>query len=331
MTWGIVTNGWRLKLLALGLAILMLGAVAFSENPPTTKTLHGVSLNYAVGDGIVLMNPPAKIDVTVTGPADALATMSDENPRLSAIGDALHAKPGAGVKINVNVAPTINGVSVDKQAPVVVNIDTLAVKELPVQVVAHAAAGWSVTRVIATCPGSSSPNPCAVHFSGPLSWETNLTASVVVPGTISVGKLDSLNQPIQLSNSNGALNITSAAGSTAPPASLDINAVNIHVEAQAGFTSTTVPLVDSPPSHGPPNGYRITAVTISPATVVLTGDIAVLSRITSIVLPAVDLSEATGDVTFQVAIPYRNGVSGSVVTAAVKYSISRNPNVPPTP
>ena len=33
MSW--VTESWRLKLLAIGLSVLMLGAVAFAQNPPT--------------------------------------------------------------------------------------------------------------------------------------------------------------------------------------------------------------------------------------------------------------------------------------------------------
>jgi YbbR domain-containing protein len=324
MSWSLVTNAWRLKLLAVALAILMLSAVAFSENPPTTKTLHGVAVNYTVADGIVLMNPPTTIDVTVSGLADVLESMNDANPHLSAVGDASHARPGVGVKVGIRVISTVN-VQIQQPAPVAVNVETLQVKEVPVQIAVRAAPGWSVTKAVATCPGSSTPSPCAVHFSGPASWETNLTASAVVPETVSVGKLDSLNRPIQLSNSNGALNLSSAP-TTFPPASLDVNSVNVHVEAQTGITSTTVPLVDAPPSQGPAAGYRITAVTISPATVVLTGDIGALSGIHSITLPPVDLSGATSDTSFQVTIPYRNGVSGSVATATVRYSISRNPN-----
>ena len=44
----LITDDWRLKLLAVGLALLMLGAVAFSQNPPTTKIFEHVytSLNF---------------------------------------------------------------------------------------------------------------------------------------------------------------------------------------------------------------------------------------------------------------------------------------------
>ena len=57
MNWGLITDSWRLKLLAVGLAVLMLGAVAFSQNPPTTKSLT-VSLNYTVPPNIIPKGKP---------------------------------------------------------------------------------------------------------------------------------------------------------------------------------------------------------------------------------------------------------------------------------
>ena len=37
MSW--IAENWRLKLLAVGLSALMLAAVAFSQNPPTIKSI----------------------------------------------------------------------------------------------------------------------------------------------------------------------------------------------------------------------------------------------------------------------------------------------------
>jgi YbbR domain-containing protein len=65
--------------------------------------------------------------------------------------------------------------------------------------------------------------------------------------------------------------------------------------------------------------------------VTITGDAAVLQRTRSITLPAVDLGNSTSDATFQVAITYPNGVTGSVANATIKYSIAKNPNVSPSP
>lgn len=323
MNWlGLVTNEWRLKVLAFVLAVLMLGAVAFSQNQPTVKSLS-VPLSYSVKDGLVLINPPPKTTVFVQGLADALSRVSTDNTVASV--DATNVQPGQAVNVRIRARTTVPGVTVQQPPPINVFVDTRAVKEVPVQVVVRVAPGWSVTKSVATCPGSSTPTPCSVHFTGPLSWETNLTARTVLSSTVSVGALDSPNQQIQLSNSNGALNLSAV--NTIPTASVDATSVNVHVEAQTGSTSTTVPLVDSPPSNPPPAGYRITAVTITPATVILSGDNAVLSRISSIQLPALDLSEVTSTTSFQVTIPYRTGVTGSVATATLKYTITKNPNV----
>jgi YbbR domain-containing protein len=105
--------------------------------------------------------------------------------------------------------------------------------------------------------------------------------------------------------------------------------VEIHIEAKTGTTSRQVVLIDSPPSHGPPTGYRVTAITVDPITVVISGAPEVLVKITTLTLPAVDLSGHTSDVTFKVTIPIPDGVVGSMAVARVTYSISPNPNASP--
>jgi len=324
----LILEDWRLKLLAIGLAILMLGAVAFSQNPPTSGSLT-VNLNYTMPPNLILINPPARTTVTYTGLADAISHVNTTN--VTAFVDVTHAKPGPAVQLNIVAHTTLppQQVSVQNPPPIAVDIDTLQVKELPVQVNARAASGWSITKQVAICPGTSNPNPCVVHFSGPTSWETNLTAFVSYSAQVNVGTIDSPNQLIQLQNSNGPLDLTSCA--TVPCAQLDVPSASVHIEAAAGSTSSTVPLIDQPPANPPPAGYRITAITITPATVIITGDQVVLGRIQSILLPPVDLTGRTSDATFQVAIPYRSGVTGNVATATVKYSISANPSVSPSP
>ena len=320
----LITNEWRLKLLAFVLAVLMLGAVAFSQNPPTTKSLS-VPLGYTVRDGFILINPPSKTTVTFNGLADVIARLNPEN--FIATVDASKVEVGPAVKVNIraSLAGIIFGVSITQPAPIVVNVDLMQTKEVPVQVGVRAGPGWAVTKAVATCPGSETPNPCRVHFDGPASWENNLTATATLPGLVDFSSKDSPNQRVQLGNSSGALDISSL--NTRPAATLDVTAVNIHVEATPGVTSSTVPLVDAPPSHGPAQGYRVTGVAITPLTVVVTGDQTALARVRFITLAAVDLSGATSDVVTQVPVRYPGGITGPDVTATVKYTIARNPNV----
>jgi len=318
----LITNEWRLKLLAFALAVLMLGAVAFSQNPPTTRSIT-VGLNYVVEDGLILINPPLKTTVVYSGLADVIARVDSSN--LVATVNATNVDPGPAVKLNINVQATDRRVAVAQPAPIVVNIDALQVKELPVQVGVRAASGWSVTKAIARCPGSPTPDPCKARFSGPASWENNLTATATLPGLVNVNTVDSPNQKIQLGNSSGALDLATVP--TRPIAFLDVTSVNLHVEATPGVTSSTVPLVDAQPSHGPAPGYRITGVTITPLTTVITGDQTALTRLRFITLPAIDLSGATSDFTTSVPVNYPGGVTGSVENATIKYTIARNPNV----
>ncbi|HXN90407.1 MAG TPA: CdaR family protein [Candidatus Sulfotelmatobacter sp.] len=328
MSWSILTDDWRLKLTALGLAILMLGAVAFSQNPPTTRTLS-VSLVYSYPPNIILINPPARTNVTYSGLADVIANVNTSN--LIATVDATGARPGNAVRLNVTARSLISSgiVTVQSPAPIAVNIDTLQAVDVPVQVTAQAAAGWSIdpSKTLATCPGAQNPSPCKVHFVGPVSWESGLKALATFPGR-AIGKTDSLNQQVQLVNSSGPVDFTIR---TVPTVSTDVTAVGIHVEAFAGTTHASVPVVDSPPTHGPPSGYRVTGITVTPSIVTISGDPAAVARVQTIVLPAVDLSRTTSDATFSVAIQYPTGLTGDTQTATVKYSISPNPNVSPSP
>src|SRR5437660_6865104 len=288
MNLGLITDSWRLKLIAFGLAVLMLGVLAFSQNQPTTRSL-AVGLNYTVPPNIILIDPPAKTTVTYSGLADVISHVNESN--LIASVDATRALPGSAVKLNVTAKSLISDVTIRKPGPIAVTVDTLQKVEIPVLVNARAASGWSIDlgKTLATCPGAQSPNPCKVHFNGPVSWETNLKAVSTVPGLI-VGINNYLNQPVQLQNASGNLDLSVR---TVPTPTIDVTSVDIHVEASAGTTSASIPLLDSQPSHLPPQGYRITAVTVSPVLVTISGDPGVLVRVRNIVLPAMDLSNRT--------------------------------------
>lgn len=323
MSW--ITDDWRLKVLAVGLAVLMLGAVAFSQNPPTTRTLS-VPLNYRLAPNptVIITNGPARVSVTITGLADLIGPVTSDN--ITAFADATHASPGPAIKLDVTAQATITGVNVQQPAPIVVSIDQLQTKEVPVEVITHAAPGYTVTKAIASCPPN--PTPCKVHFSGPASWENGLRAVVNYPTLVNFSSQDSQNWPITLQNSAGPINLAHA---TYPQVGLDVSTVGLHIEGQAGSTSSTVPLVASAPSNPPPPQYQLVGITVSPASVVISGDPATLSKIQRITLPAVDLSGATSTVKIGVSIPYPDNVSGSQTTAQITFIIQRNPNVSPSP
>jgi len=315
-----ITNDWRLKLLALGLAVLMLGAVAFSQNPPTSKTMQ-LGIVYTVPSGLIVINPPTKTTVVVTGPADLVSAANGSNIEVTA--DLTKASAGTGEKVNLVGKPVISGVSV-QTTPVVLNIDQRAAIKLTVTPRAPkgSAPGWQITKMSAFCPNS----PCSITFDGPVSWEASLKAYVDYPYQVN-GTVDYPSLPVALERNDLPLDLKHAINATVPQANIvDTNSVSIHIEAKAGTTSRQVVLVDSPPSNPPPNCYRVTGIALDPSAVVVTGPPDALTNITTITLPAVDLSHSTSTATFKVTIPYPDTLTGPVGTARVTYTISSNPN-----
>ena len=319
----LIVDDWRLKLLAVGLGVLMLGAVAFSQNPPSTKAFK-VPVHYTVSPDLILINPPTTTMVTVNGLADNISTMTPDS--IVAVVDATKAVPGPAVRLNVAARALVDNVKVQNPPPFAVNIDRLSVAQLQVGVDYHAAAGWEVTKAEARCPGS----PCVVHFSGPAAWEVDLKAFAPFPNQIDNSSYDVLTQSVVLKQGNTTLDAAKLT-QTVPTSGLDISTVSLHVEARTGTTSRSVALVDSAPSHPPPAGYRVTSVAMDPITVVLTGQADQLAQVQRITLPPVDLSNSRSTATFQVQIPYPAGTSGPVTVAKVTYTIAANPNVSPSP
>lgn len=319
----LITDDWRLKLLAVGLAVLMLGAVAFSQNPPQTRTFS-VPLSYTVGPDLVIINAPTKIPVTVNGLADLIGSMSADH--IQAHVDATKVSPGPAVKLYVVATSLVGNVSAVQPPPFTANIDRLTVDALTVQPITHALAGWEVTKSEALCPSS----PCVVHFSGPASWEVNLKAVSIYSSPIDNSSYDIPTWPVNLQQ--GSTTLDPAKWTLNQPfSSLDVNNVSLHIEARTGTTSRSVALVDSTPIHPPPSGYHVTGVVISPVTVVLTGPADKLALVQNLSLQAVDLSSYTTNATFTSQIPFPTGMSGSVAVAKITYMISVNPNVTPSP
>jgi YbbR domain-containing protein len=324
MNW--VTESWRLKLLALGLSALMLGAVAFAQNPPTFRTITVSQIQYTVPDNLIVINAPTKTTVRVTGLADAIQSMNPNS--IVASFDLSKASAGQAVKVNLSVKSLVTNVYPQNPlVPFALTIDQRKTVPLTVQVrYPRVAPGWVVTKADAACPNS----PCVINFDGPASWETKLTAYADFSAPVQGDKTVAPNLVVNLEQ-NGAPLDRADFVKTAPYSSLDPAAVEVIIQAKTGTTSKQVVLIDSPPTHGPPPGYRVTAITITPIAVVLSGKADALLNINTLSLPAVDLTGHTTTYTVTVTIAYPPGVTGSAQTAKVTYSISANPNVQPTP
>ncbi|HEX3507430.1 MAG TPA: CdaR family protein [Candidatus Dormibacteraeota bacterium] len=330
MNW--ITDSWRLKLLAIGLSVLMLGAVAFAQNPPTFKTLTVTSIQYTIPNNLIVINAPTRATVRVTGLADAIQSVTANS--LTASFDLSKVSPGPAVKVNLTVTAVGTGVTVQNPSiPFLLDVDRRATVPLTVQVrPPRAVSGWTVTVAQARCPG----NPCVVNFEGPVSWETdskgqpNLKAYVDVGSPVSGEAFDVGNLPVTLEQGGTPVDVGSFAR-TVPQSGLDQPSVGVHVQAKTATTSKQVVLVAAQPPHLPPAGYSLTGITFDPVLVLVSGRADILAKVTFLTLPAADLSGHTSTFTVSVAIPYPAGVTGPQIPVRVTYSISPNPAAQPTP
>jgi hypothetical protein len=323
MSW--ITESWRLKLLAIGLSVLMLGAVAFAQNPPTFKTLTA-SISYApIPDNLIVINGPTKTTVRVTGLADAIQSMNAGS--ITANFDLSKASPGNAVRVNLIVKTVVQNVAIQNPSvPYFLFIDQRKTVPLTVQVRPRVAPGWVVTKAQAACPNT----PCVVNFDGPLSWETKLNAYADFTGPVQNDSTDAPNINVTLEQQGIPLDVTNFLKTT-PNSSLSPSAVEVQIAAKTSTTSKQVVLIVAQPSHQPPPGYYLSGVSFSPLLVLVTGRADILLKVTSLTLPAADLSGHTSSFTVSVAIPYPAGVTGPSGPVRVTYSISPNPAVQGTP
>ena len=332
MSW--VTESWRLKLLAIGLSVLMLGAVAFAQNPPTFKTLTVSTIQYNnLASNLVVINAPTRVTVRVNGLADTLQSVTASS--LTASFDLTKVvNPGPAVKANLIVAPISSDVTVQTPSiPFVLDIDHRAKVSLAVQVrPPGTAAGWVVTMAQAVCTST----PCVVNFEGPVSWETdsrgqpNLKAYVDVPTAIAGDNNTFSNLPVALVQGGTTLETTTFV-KTVPESGLDQPSVGVLVLAKTSTTRKQVVFVAAPPTHQPPAGYNLTGIAFNPVFVVVSGRADIILNVTSVILPGADLSGHTSTFTVTVAVSYPAGVTGPQQTVRVTYFIARYPTAPPSP
>ena len=333
MSWNLITDEWRLKLLALGLAVVMLGAVAFSQNPPTYKDLNVLIVypNIPSDIQIVAINPPTTAKVRVTALADVLQTVTPLS--VSATIDLTKVSAAGDQHVNLTVKSVDSRVTVQNPVvPYVLNIDKRVPLKLPVNVrTPRITPGWTVSspKTYAQCPGASATAPpCQATFTGPASYETNLQAYVDYTSPVEANTSEAPNQPVYLEQNGQRFDLNTR--HTVPDITLDPLNVSIHIEAATTTSSRQVTLVDAQPARGPAQGYRVTNVTVTPVTVVIIGNPDALARAgTTITLPQIDLGGRTSDASFTVQIPYPDGTDGPVKNAKVTYTIAPNPNASP--
>lgn len=295
MSW--IVAHWRLKLLSLLLTIGLLGAVAFSENPPVVSTVS-VRVSYINQPAsLVLIGPPKTVDVRVIGLRDAV-----DRYRQSAAGvtiDLQHARAGPNQPYVALPRVDTPGVTAsDTAVPIRLTIEEMRSVTLDIEVrTPKKSPGIDVIpeRTFATCGNAN--DRCHVNVIGPSGFVDGLRAYVRYDVSIdSANTQTSPNEPIFFEK-NGK--DTPPPNDTIPLPTWNPTSVTVQVASQGGNQSKMVALTVRPVGSQA-CGYSLTGMDILPsAFVTITGPADAVARIgNSITLDPVPISGLTSAQSF---------------------------------
>ena len=332
MSW-IVAN-WRLKLLALGLTLGLLTAVAFSENPVAAVGVPAAVDYDNLPQGVVVVNPVLRTQVTVVGLTSVTDPLRSANPPAVRFHVNLSgAKPTQARTFYASPKSLPSGVTwTGDPVPITVGLDILDTRTMSIDVRPTSVdPGFKVTDTFAYCSNPS--EKCSVTVTAPSTITQGLTAYVEA-GKVNAIQIDSPTQPVRFEKDGKPVDLTKL--STFPPVGVNPSTVNVRVSAQQTQVSRQVALRPTV-SGRPACGYAITGITFAPdAFATATGPADRLASLDSVNLPTpIDVSGATANVRVSESIPtdgYTVSPTSVTVTVAIAKQIDCSAPTPtPTP
>jgi YbbR domain-containing protein len=298
MSW--LVGSWRLKLLALALALVLLAAVSFWENPPEVSSVP-VGLSYQnLPSELVLIDPPTRANVTVAGLADAVKQFSRTS--VGAVVDLSHAHIGADQVFSAVVTADASNVSLQTATvPVRLTIERMASRQLDVGVRAlHVESTKGITIVgentYATCGNYA--ERCKVVVTGPENTLRNLKAYVEYDAKISTAGTEWVPAlPVKFERNGRPIDL---AGLHTQPQKVAFapTVVTARVQTQGGTLTKQVPVAIQFAGQ-PACGYRFDGLAISPSPLAtISGPTDAVSRVNAIYLDPVSIGGATSNQTF---------------------------------
>jgi YbbR domain-containing protein len=320
MSW--IFHNWQLKLLALVLSLGLFSAVAFQQNPiqviPVTAPI--AYDNLSPSQTIIYSGPPTQ-RINVSGLAQNVRLAGPNN--VSVHVDASRLGNGTQVVVGRPRVAVPNVSTLEDQIPFTITVDDRATITIPIEARIKYSEGWTPVdgKIVVT--------PSKLTFVGAASELKDVKAFVAPASPIGVSSADIPSLPIQLEK-NGRPFPTPT--DTIPATTVDstLNA-SLHVEAQKPNQTRRVPLLETP-TGTPAPGYRITAVTIDPLFIDVSGSVDDLGNINSVVLPAIAVDGASANVTRPVRVnTLPANVTSPTGSVTVTITIQKNPAVQPSP
>jgi YbbR domain-containing protein len=319
MSW--IFQNWQLKLLALVLSLGLFAAVAFAQNPIVVIQVTAPISYDGLSPSQSIYSAPVTQPINVTGLAQNVRIAGRNS--VSVHVDASRLKNGTQVVVGRPRVAVPNVSTLEDQIPFQITVDDRATVTVAVEARIAYSEGWKpvADKVVVT--------PAKLTFVGGATQLKDVRAFVAPASPIGVSSADIPSLSIQLEKNGRPFTIPT---DTIPATTVDstLNA-SLHVEAQRPTQTRHVPLVENP-TGTPAPGYRITALSIDPLFIDVSGSVDDLVNLNSVILPPVSVDGQTATITRTVRVntlpPNTTSGLGSV---SVTITIQKNPVVQPSP
>ncbi len=325
---GFVTRNWRLKGLALLLAVISWTAVVYAGNPPGTKTVQvpvPQPPQVSLPAPYVLTQPVPDLNVTVAGTAAHLGQfragwlqVAVDYSAISAQGTAVPA----AVRVPVRVSFAVPNPNVQLDSPpqwITVQVDRATTRTVAVQVAIseHPPAGYIVQSTTLT--------PSTVTITGP---EHELQDAVVRTGPIDLG-----NQEGNFDRGGVKLYAYDPQGRRLANVNTNPSTVQVQITVQQVTTSRTSPIVLGD-VRGLAPGYEVTSISYTPPVATLFGAESIVnaSSLASVRTAPLNVAGLEGTGVYTVGIPAPEaGVTVSPTSVTVTVTVAPIPRPTPVP
>ena len=318
---GFIRRNWRLKLLSTAVALVSWVGVVYAGNPPETKTVSVAvpQSPSAIPAKFVLVSPVPNLSVHLGGTRDSLNSFSMSSLTVNVSWRNV-TRPGV-VNVPISVSNSDPSVQlIDAPTTVSADVDTLGSTTLPVNinVTAPPPEGYVTS--------SESTSPAAVVVTGAQHQLTGLQARVNVD--LSNHKTNVEGQLTVLLYDSHGVQVTN------PPWLTGETPSQVVVTIIVSSTQTSRASAVLPSRTGsPPTGWELVAISVNPATVVLSGPQELLNALDSVSTSAISLNGLTGIVSRTVTVTPPQGVTAdpSAVTVTITIVQLTTPSPAPTP
>ncbi len=300
-------HNWRMKLGAVVFAFILWSFMIASTNPYMSKTFSNIPVTYTAAEELKQSNLTTTVplsellktaEITASAPADALQYLTENMIQASV--DLSSIKTPGEYTLQVNAIPMLKDCKITKVNPssVTVVVEEIISKEVPVEVrVTGDEKDW-------------------LYYGEPVLSETFVTVRGAQSNVEEVAK--------------AVCTVDIGDMTASAKASYKVTFVNEKDEEQQSNLFSGVPsvIVEMPvypkklvsvdtsaiqnTTTGLAEGYKITNVSVEPASVNLAGDMDLLEAINSVTLETIELDNASGDMIVEVSVKLPDGVIAAI-------------------